>query len=218
MELVDAVAHLESFKGLDLTLTLSQIESSLQQEENDKISKLLADYHVHSETLAAAGLIKNLAGQINVMIHALGILLCLSSILEPDEVVESVSLGAGNTGKKFDLETNRRIAEFKFINWQGGPEAIRQNSLFKDFYGLVEYQTIKKKYLYVLGTTIPLRFFNGRRALDSVLSKNVTLHNEFRNKYPEYKVVSDYYLPRQKLVTIQDASPWLIGLTESVGR
>ena len=38
---------------------------------------------------------KRLAGQINVTIHALGILLCLPHILEPSERVEPVSLGAG---------------------------------------------------------------------------------------------------------------------------
>jgi len=60
--------------------------------------------------LGAAGLIKQLAGQINVVIHALGILLCLPHILRPGEVIEYVSLGAGNTGRAFDLETNLRVA------------------------------------------------------------------------------------------------------------
>ena len=67
-------------------------------------------------------------------------------------MIEYVSLGAGNTGRAFDLETNQRIAEFKFIHWQGGPESIRQNSLFKDFYEMAEYDTRKQKFLYVLGT------------------------------------------------------------------
>jgi hypothetical protein len=37
------------------------------------------------------------------------------------------------TGRSFDLETSDRVAvaEFKFIRWQGGPESIRQNQLFK---------------------------------------------------------------------------------------
>ena len=40
------------------------------------------------------------------------------------------------TGRSFDLETSCRVAvaEFKFIRWQGDPESIRQNQLFKDFY------------------------------------------------------------------------------------
>jgi hypothetical protein len=67
-------------------------------------------------------------------------------------VIEYVSLSAGNTKRKFDLEANQRIAEFNFIRWQGGSESIRQNSLFKDFYGLAEQGTQKEKFLYVLGT------------------------------------------------------------------
>jgi hypothetical protein len=48
--------------------------------------------------LGAAGLVKQLAGQINMIIHALGILLCLPHILRPSEIIDYVSLGAGNTG------------------------------------------------------------------------------------------------------------------------
>jgi hypothetical protein len=76
---------------------------------------------------------------VNVAIHALGILLALPEILEVlevGEVVEELSLGAGNTGRAFDLVTNVRVAEFKFIKWRGGAEAIRQNGLFVDVFHL----------------------------------------------------------------------------------
>jgi hypothetical protein len=32
------------------------------------------------------------------------------------EQVEKVSLGAGNSGREFDRETNYRVAEFKFVH------------------------------------------------------------------------------------------------------
>jgi hypothetical protein len=66
---------------------------------------------------AAAGLIKlkRLADQINVVIHALGILVCLPHLLQPGEVIDYVSLAAGNNWQAFDPGTNRRIVEFKFI-------------------------------------------------------------------------------------------------------
>jgi hypothetical protein len=124
---------------------------------------------VGREALAAAAEMKRLAGQINVTIHALGILLCLPHILEPGERVEYVSLGAGNTGREFDLETNLRVAEFKFIRWRGGAESIRQNSVFKDYLLLAEHPTAKRKYLYLLGTEHALKFLRGGRALSSVL-------------------------------------------------
>lgn len=157
-----------------------------------------------------AGLIKQIAGQINVVIHAVGILACLARILRPGEVIEYVSLGAGNTGRDFDLETNHRIAEFKFIRWQGGPESIRQNALFKDFYAMAEHETTKAKLLYVLGTEHVEKFFNGRRAMSSILSRNVKLRNEFTERFGDrYRTVRDYYLPRKGLVEIHDVSPFV---------
>ena len=142
---------------------------------------------------AAAALMKQLAGQINVVIHALGILRCLPHIFQPGEVIESLSLGAGNTGRDFDLETNQRVAEFKFIRWRGGPETIRQNSLFKDFFELAEHDTDKQKCLYVLGTKHPLAFLTSGRAISSVLNRNVDLLARFQSLYPECSTVQDYY-------------------------
>ena len=114
--------------------------------------------------------------------------------MESGEKVKSVSLGAGNTGRKFDLETNRRIAEFKFIDWRGGAESIRQNGIFKDFFELAEHDTRKRKFLYVIGTDYPLRFLNGGRALTSVLSKQPTLYGRLIEKYGvEIHTVRDYY-------------------------
>lgn len=213
MELGTAVLALQRFSGDDLTWTLSRIESALVGATIDDCDPLLLEHNAQHDTLEAAGLIKRLAGQINVVIHALGILLCLPEILNHGERIEAVSLGAGNTGKSFDLITDRRIAEFKFIAWQGGPESIRQNSIFKDFYYLAEDQSSKSKHLYVLGTKYPLKFFTSRRALSSILSKNVTFSEEFRSKYPEYEVVREYYTPRKHLVQIEDVTQRLPGLT-----
>jgi hypothetical protein len=78
---------------------------------------------------------------------------------------------------------------------------------------LAEHPTHKRKYLYVLGTKFPLRFLNGRRALSSVL-KDAPLAAVFRERYGErYERVRDYFLPRQKIVTIQDISGLLPGLS-----
>jgi hypothetical protein len=134
-------------------------------------------------------------------------------ILEKGETVEYVSLGAGNTGREFDLETNCRIAEFKFIHWRGGAESIRQNQLSKDFYLLAESTSKKRKYLYVLGAKIPLHFLNGGRNLESVLSRNVKLLNDLRSRHGDkYKKVCDYYLAHRHLVAIEDVARWVPGL------
>jgi hypothetical protein len=216
MDLAEAIEAFRLFSGPDVGRTLSKIELAIEGATADSCTPLLNEYNAKHDALAAAGLVKQLAGQVNVVIHALGILLCLPKIMKPGEVIKSISLGAGNTGTPFDLETNQRVAEFKFIAWQGGPEAIRQNSLFKDFYYLAEHNSSKSKHLYVLGTEFPLKFLNSRRALESVLSKNVTFHNEFRTKYPDYQVVRDYYLPRQSLVRIEDIAAMVPGLTDEL--
>jgi hypothetical protein len=202
-----AMHLLRSFRGSDLTRTIREIEKSLKGVSVDGYSPVLAKSGAKKEILGAAGLVKQLAAQIDVVVHTLGILLCLPQILRPGEVIEYVSLGAGNTKRKFDLETNQRIAEFKFIRWQGGSESIRQNSLFKDFYGLVEQETQKEKFLYVLGTEHGEKFFNGGRALESVLRRNDALKKKFSAKYHDrFVTVRDYYLSRKGSVVIQDVS------------
>jgi hypothetical protein len=209
MDLADHIAAFRHFCGPSLTSALSGTEAALQGVKAEDVQVLLAGARATEEAIAAAGELKRIAGQVNVAIHALGILLCLPHILEPGETVPYASLGAGNTGRAFDLETDRRVAEFKFITWRGGPESIRQNSLFKDFYLLAEDPTPKRKYIYVLGSELPLKFLNGGRALSSVL-KDGRLASAFRKKYGDlYPVVSDYFSPRRETVVIQDVSPFL---------
>jgi hypothetical protein len=217
LDLSHAISALQTFSGPFLTQTLGEIELSLRGLTTQDCAGALASCGAKAEVIGAAGLVKRLAGQINVIVHALGILLCLPHILQPGEVIDYVSLGAGNTGRPFDLETNRRIAEFKFIRWQGGAEAIRQNSLFKDFYLMAEHRTEKQKFLFVLGTEHPLKFLNGGRALSSILSHGVKLQKDFLAKYGEqYRTVRDYYLPRKEMVLIQDVCPFLPDLLDAL--
>ncbi len=169
------------------------------------IRKLLDLEGLDESTLLAALVVKELAGQINVVIHTICILLSLPHILEPDERILSLSLGAGNTGREFDLETDRRVAEFKFITWRGGSEAIRQNSLFIDLFSLVEHEARRERYLYVVGKEEPLKFLSHRRAIPSVLSKNRAVWEEFSAKHgSKYSVVSDYYHAVKHLVHLVD--------------
>lgn len=202
--------ELNNFIRGDLTATLSGIECAIEGVDLDNCPEFLSRYAVTTDAIAGAYEIKKLAGQINVTIHALGILSCLSHLLLDGERVESVSLGAGNTGRKFDLETNLRIAEFKFINWRGGAESIRQNGIFKDFFELAQEETHKKKYLYLLGTEHPLKFFNGGRSLESVLSKNDATKARFEARYgSRYSTVRQYFEDHRDEVIIHDASRWL---------
>jgi hypothetical protein len=90
MELRDAFAALDRFSGPDLTETLSQIEASLQGTTAGTCCTLLSGHHATPNALVAAGLVKRQAGQISVVLHALGILLCLPKVLQPGEVVAAM--------------------------------------------------------------------------------------------------------------------------------
>jgi hypothetical protein len=209
------LAALERFAGAKLAETLSRVEGSVRGMRLDDCTDRLPALGVAPDALRAAAALKGIAGQINVTIHALGILSSLPHLLEDGETVEYVSLGAGNTGRDFDLETDRRVGEFKFINWRGGPEAIRQNSIFKDFFLLAEHPTPKAKFLYVLGTLYPLKFLQGGRAIDSVLSKDQRIREMFYERYPAgVERVRDYFRLRAGDVTVVDVSPWLPELTD----
>jgi hypothetical protein len=203
-----ALQAIETFIASDLTARIADLEWSVKGCDADQCRLKGADLGVTSQLLSAAYSVKRAAAQINVLIHAVGGLLLLPKILEPEERVEYVSLGAGNSGRAFDLETDRRVAEFKFIHWSGGAETIRQNSLFKDFYLLAEHPTHKRKELYVLDRKHPLKFLRAGRKLESVLSKNVRLWDEFRGKYGDtYATVGDYYTAKQHDVHLVDAAP-----------
>ena len=131
VEPTESLRLLSKFAGGDLTETLCRIEANARGLTADCAAAFLNDQGAGRAVLTAATDMKRLVGQINVTIHALGILLCLPHVLEDGERVEYLSLGAGNTGRPFDLETDRRVAEFKFINWRGGPESIRQTRYSK---------------------------------------------------------------------------------------
>ena len=210
MSIDKAIKAIKRFQGESLTKNLAKIEADIVGAGADDVLKLCAYNDVNNEFIESALEVKKIAGQINVIIHASGILHALNGLLKPGEVVESVSLGAGNTGKKFDLETNYQVAEFKFIDWRGGSESIRQNGIFKDFYELAEYKTKKNKFLYVVDTHYPLKFLNGGRAITSILSKQPVILADIKDKYGyKVNVARDYYEINKNNVHVVDISPYI---------
>ena len=207
----------DCFTGPDLTATLRRIERDVRGLAAQDCADFLQSAGIDRDALDAAAFLKQLAGQVNVTIHALGILICLPHILEANETVEYVSLGAGNTGRLFDLETDRRIAEFKFIRWRGGAETIRQSTMFKDFFLLAQHPTRKRKYLYLLGTRHALKFMKGGRALTSVLSRDERIRRMFSETFGKrFRTVGEYYAFQGRAVEVADVSPWLPELIEDV--
>jgi hypothetical protein len=216
MDISKALLKIEGFKGSSLKTKLSELEAIVVGSRMSNTDSFYAEQGLDTALMLSARRLKAAAAQIDEVIHSVGILQSLQHILEYDEQVEYVSLGAGNTGKKFDLETNKRVAEFKFIDWQPKSNTIRENGIFKDFYALAEHDTNKKKELYVIGPNHVLKFLNGGRALNSVLSKQPKILAGIISKYSgSLKVVRNYYEIHQNNVEIHDVSK-IIGLSGSV--
>jgi hypothetical protein len=205
-ELVRAIRALTPLgTGFELRGRISALERRVPGSTGGSVAALLESEMISSVMLEGALTVKAVAGQINVIVHTLGILLSLPHILEADERVERLSLGAGNTGRAHYLETDRRIGEFKFIEWRGGPEAIRQNSLFIDIFNLVNAPGVKDRYMYVVGKEQPMRFLRGRRAIASVLSRNTPVAERFQTLHGDsYSTVREYYESVEDRVVIVD--------------
>ncbi len=191
-------------QGFTRRSNIPAIEHSLTGAQKTTCKKTLEELGVTPLLLGAALTLKREAGQINVLIHAVGMLWSLPFILEDGETIEALSLGAGNTGKRFDLETDRRVAEFTFVDWKGR-DAMRLKQLFEDFYKLAEHDASKDRYLYVKGRDRPLKFLKGRRKLSSIMDRNQTLWNNFHQHYANrFTHVEEYYHFRKERVQIVD--------------
>jgi hypothetical protein len=216
--LAAAMAVLERLtKPSGTTAWIGGLERRLEGTQQLSVRSLLEREGIGADTLEAAMQIKRMSGQINVLVHAVGIVNALPYILEPGEVVETLSLGAGNTGRDHDLETDRRVAEFKFTVWRGA-DTIRQNNLFADLFNLANNPTKRAKYLYVVGKDIPLRFLENRRALSSVL-KDARLAARFMALHGDrYETVRDFYDIVRDEVQIVDLVGIVPGLAPAASR
>lgn len=189
-----------------------QMQQELQSKNISSVQQIVDKDFTSKETLNAALEVKSVMGQINVVVHALGIINSLPYILESGEVIESVSLGADNSSSEFDLITDRRIAEFKFITWRGN-DSMRLKTTFADYYNLVEYKTQKAKYLYLTDCSYFEKFLNGKRSFSSILSRNNKIAKEFEVKFNnKYKFISEYYNDNKfkvNLISLNDIAPGL---------
>jgi hypothetical protein len=205
--LEEAARRFENFGiGPALTARIKGLEAAGSGLKPRQIEKVLARENVDAGLIAAARTIKALAGQVDVTMHAAGILASLPYILEPKEIVQSFSLGAGNTGRDHDLVTDRRIAEFKFIDWRAARNTMRQNVLFADVFGVASANTDKRRIVYVLGTEQAMKFLRGGRAISSVLSRSSKVRVGFYDRYGTntFATVRDYWATVRDSVEILD--------------
>jgi hypothetical protein len=222
-DLISAARMISDFGGSNLTIRVAELERIFRGANSSTVNTLCSSNGVGAGLLSSASTLKKTAGQIHVIVHCVGVLLLLPYILKDNEAIESLSLGAagtGKTGKAFDLETNSRIAEFKFIQWRNKGNAGREHSLFKDFYDLAESDIDKDRYLYVVGEEQPLKFLTSGQAIESVLSHNNKVWTHFRERYVNrFTKVNEYYEYRKqrvKLVDITKMAPDLEGLLSQI--
>jgi hypothetical protein len=202
--LIQASKMMKNFKGESLRRVISGLQEVFKGATSKTSTSILVKKKLTKDLLSAAILVKKNASQIDEIVHALGIMLVLPNILEEGEIVESLSLAAGNTGKGFDLKTTKRIAEFTFIQWKGGPETVRQNKVFKDFFFLAEAKGQKKRQLYIVGTEHVQKFFNSSRSIEQILKGNAKLGESYKKLKKKYETVRDYYQANKHKVEIVD--------------
>jgi hypothetical protein len=151
-----------------LTKTIASLEHSLEGKDGDASRSVVSEAGITVDLLAATMAVRAELGRMSDLIHAAGIVLALPHILEPGERVKGrPSLAAGNDPTRpFDLETDRRVAEFKLSKWMGGSNAMRKRQTFKDLVGLTLDTSDRRKELYVLGPK-PATFLRGSKSAAS---------------------------------------------------
>lgn len=135
-----------------LTATLAGLESRLVNAGRDAAEALALGTGFDEDLVDSALVVRERIGMIDTLIHAAVITQVLPLILEDGEtVLKRPSLGAGNDpDRDFDLETTRRVAEFKLSSWKGA-DGGRQRALFADVVGLSLDDTDRRREVYVVG-------------------------------------------------------------------
>ncbi|MEV4052662.1 hypothetical protein AB0J55_15885 [Amycolatopsis sp. NPDC049688] len=143
----------EFFGREDLASRVSRLEDRLEGADRETVEERVAPEGFTDALLRGALLVRQHAGRVNDLIHAAMIVRALPKILEPGErIVRRPSLASGNDGSRtFDLETDRRVAEFKAAEWKGR-DSMRKRMLVADLVGLVLGRGDRRAELYVLGS------------------------------------------------------------------
>jgi hypothetical protein len=166
-----------------LTDSIADLEEALEGSTVAQVDDLLEAAGVSPDLLRDALVVRERIGRVSDVIHATAIALSLPELLQPGEVMARPSLGAGNDmSRPFDLETDRRVAEFKLARWTGS-DATRKRQTFKDLVHLAAEGSDRAAELYVLGER-PIRFLRTSKssaswALDRFVSTQQLFEAEF---------------------------------------
>jgi len=150
--------------GGRLTSVVATLEHALDGSDASSAEAATREAGLQPELLTAALLVRRDLGRLNDLVRAAAIALALPRILEDGErLTNRPSLAAGNDPTRlFDLETERRVAEFKLAVWSG-TDAMRKRGVFHDLVHLPAAPGQRRAELYVAGPQ-PLRFLRGSRS------------------------------------------------------
>ena len=220
--LLEAVETLADFMGSQsLTTRISTLEHELLGASREEVGRIVEIAGVSGDTLAAALTVRSSLGRLNDVVHATVIALSLPRILEPGETVSNrPSLAAGNDpGRKFDLETTLRVAEFKVSVWRGA-DAMRKRGAFADLVSLALDDSLnKKKQLFVVGHQ-PKHFLeNSNSPAKWGLSKSSTiLRQRFEDHFGSLEVpICEFRAGSGSQVEIIDLNTVIPGLDSLIG-
>ena len=145
----------------DMTAQLAHAEDALKDSTGEEDGDISSEHGLTPDLLTAALTVRATVGRLNDVIHAAVIALVLPHILEPGErLTNRPSLGAGNDpSRPFDLETDRRIAEFKVAQWKG-KDTMRKRGVVADLVHLALDETGRRAQLYVVGD-LPAKYLRG---------------------------------------------------------
>ncbi|MHA4850955.1 MULTISPECIES: hypothetical protein [unclassified Rhodococcus (in: high G+C Gram-positive bacteria)] len=147
-----------------LTNHLASAEEALAGAAITGCNDVVTEFRFSEDLLDAALAIRQHVGRLSDVIHATVIARCLPLILEPGETVTvRPSLGAGNDpSRPFDVETDRRVAEFKVAQWKGA-DTMRKRGVFADLVHLAFDESDRRAQMFIVGP-LPRKFLTSSKA------------------------------------------------------
>jgi hypothetical protein len=216
-DLGKAVERLADFlAATPLTTAIAELERRLDGLDAKGVEAATRTSGVDRELLTAAVTVRRDLGRISDLIHAAAIVLVLPHVLEGGEqVTNRPSLAAGNDpSRPYDLETDRRIAEFKLARWVGA-DAMRKRQAFKDLVHLATDTSGRQPELFVVGDA-PVRFLRSSRSTASwALDRSPATRKLFAERYGSLEMrIADFTAGPAARVRITDLTTLLPEVAE----
>jgi hypothetical protein len=194
-----------------LAESIAGLEANVEHATGLEVQAASMASGVDPALLAAAVTVRREFGRIGELIHAAAILVLLPTLLEEGEtLVNRPALASENDARRpFDVETNRRVAEFKLGRWAGG-DAQRKREVFRDFVRLAADTSGRRPEIYLLGPE-PARFLaTSRQRVSWALERSPVTLRLFHERFGDVDVsVASFAAGPGARVRVVDAAPLL---------